>query len=133
MEQLGGKATPAVGFALGMERLVLLLQTLELLPEVVPQTDIYLMALGESAELAAVSIAEALRNDLPDMRLMTHASGGNLKKQLKKADKSGAGLGLLLGETELAAGEITLKWLREEKPQQNIKLTELSAFIKQLV
>jgi len=133
VEQLGGKATPAVGFALGMERLVLLLQTLELLPEVVPQTDIYLMALGESAELAAVSIAEALRNDLPDMRLMTHASGGNLKKQLKKADKSGAGLGLLLGETELAAGEITLKWLREEKPQQNIKLTELSAFIKQLV
>ncbi len=91
------------------------------------------MALGESAELAAVSIAEGLRNDLPDMRLMTHSGGGNLKKQLKKADKSGAGLGLLLGETELAAGEITLKWLREEKPQQNIKLTELSSLYKQLV
>ncbi|WP_233008354.1 histidine--tRNA ligase [Rheinheimera faecalis] len=133
VEQLGGKATPAVGFALGMERLVLLLQTLELLPQAQAQTDIYLMALGESAELAAVSIAEGLRNDLPDLRLMTHSGGGNLKKQLKKADKSGAGLGLLLGETELAAGEITLKWLREEKPQQNIKLTELSAFIKQLV
>jgi len=133
VEQLGGKATPAVGFALGMERLVLLLQTLELLPEAQAQTDIYLMALGESAELAAVSIAEGLRNDLADMRLMTHSGGGNLKKQLKKADKSGASIGLLLGETELAAGEITLKWLREEKPQQNIKLTELSAFIKQLV
>jgi histidyl-tRNA synthetase len=133
VEQLGGKATPAVGFALGMERLVLLLQTLDLLPQAQPQTDIYLMALGESAELAAVSIAEGLRNDLPDMRLMTHSGGGNLKKQLKKADKSGASLGLLLGETELAAGEITLKWLREEKPQQNIKLTELSGFIKQLV
>jgi histidyl-tRNA synthetase len=133
VEQLGGKTTPAVGFALGMERLVLLLQTLELLPAAQAQTDIYLMALGESAELAAVSIAEGLRNDVADMRLMTHSGGGNLKKQLKKADKSGASLGLLLGETELELGEITLKWLREDKPQQNIKLTELSAFIKQLV
>ncbi|RVT48766.1 histidine--tRNA ligase [Rheinheimera sediminis] len=129
VEQLGGKATPAVGFALGMERLVLLLQTLDLLPQVQAQTDIYLMALGESAELAAVSIAEALRNELPDLRLMTHSGGGNLKKQLKKADKSGARLGLLLGETELNLGEITLKWLREEKPQQNIKLTELSSYL----
>lgn len=132
VEQLGGKATPAVGFALGMERLVLLLQTLELLPQAQAQTDIYLMALGESAELAAVSIAEGLRNELPQLRLMAHCGGGNLKKQLKKADKSGARLGLLLGETELQQGEITLKWLREEKPQINIKLAELSSYIKQL-
>ncbi|WP_419571784.1 histidine--tRNA ligase [Rheinheimera sp.] len=133
VEQLGGKATPAVGFALGLERLVLLLQTLELMPVLPAQTDLYLMPLGEAAELAAVSIAEQLRDALPSLRLMLHCGGGNLKKQLKKADKSGAALGLLLGETELAQGEVTLKWLREDKPQHNIKLSELSGVLSELI
>jgi len=133
VEQLGGKTTPAVGFALGMERLVLLLQTLELLPPAPAQTDVYLMPLGDAAELAAVSIAEQLRRALPTLRLMLHCGGGNLKKQLKKADKSGARLGLLLGDTELNDGEVTLKWLREDKPQTNIKLTELSGALLGLI
>ncbi|WP_337879061.1 histidine--tRNA ligase [Rheinheimera sp.] len=133
VEQLGGKSTPAVGFALGLERLVLLLQTLELMPVLPSQTDLYLMPLGEAAELAAVSIAEQLRDALPGLRLMLHCGGGNLKKQLKKADKSGASLGLLLGETELAQGEVTLKWLREDKPQHNIKLNELSGVLSELI
>ena len=126
VEQLGGKATPAVGFALGLERLVLLLQTLQLLPVLPAVADIYLMALGEQAELAVLSVAERLRASLPDKRIMVHCGGGNLKKQIKRADKSGAAIGLIIGEDELARGEITVKWLREDKPQQTILLTELA-------
>ena len=126
VEQLGGKATPAVGFALGLERLVLLLQTLELLPQLPAAADIYLMALGEQAELAALSVAERLRSDLPGTRVMVHCGGGNLKKQIKRADKSGAAIGLILGEDELSRNEVTVKWLREDKPQQTILITELA-------
>jgi histidyl-tRNA synthetase len=125
VEQLGGKTTPAVGFALGMERLVLLLQTLQLvnLPEAT--ADIYIMPMGEAAELAAIVIAEQLRSEFATKRVILHCGGGNLKKQMKRADKSGAELALILGGDELARGEITLKWLRQDKPQQTLALTEL--------
>ncbi|WNO60261.1 histidine--tRNA ligase [Rheinheimera sp. MMS21-TC3] len=126
VEQLGGKSTPAVGFALGMERLVLLLQHLDLVPTLAKNADIYLMALGEEAELAIHSVAERLRNELPTKRIMLHCGGGNLKKQVKRADKSGATVGLILGQDELARGEITVKWLREDKPQQTLLITELA-------
>lgn len=126
VEQLGGKATPAVGFALGLERLILLLQTLNLIPELPGTADIYLMAVGESAELAAIGVAERLRSELPAKRVILHCGGGNLKKQFKKADKSGAELALIIGDEELARGEVTLKWLRQDKPQQTLKLSELT-------
>jgi len=129
VEQLGGKATPAVGFALGLERLVLLLQSLNLLPALAPQADIYLMPVGDSAELAAPSVAEKLRSALSGKRIMLHCGGGNMKKQVKRADKSGATVGLILGENELADGTVTVKWLREDKPQQTILLTELAAVL----
>lgn len=131
VEQLGGKATPAVGFAMGMERLVLLLQSLDLVPAVSNNADLYLMPLGEAAELAAVSVAEQLRNALPGKRIVMHCGGGNLKKQLKRADKSGAAVGLLLGDDELASGQVTLKWLRADKPQQTVAITELAAALMQ--
>lgn len=133
VEQLGGKATPAVGFAMGMERLVLLLQSLDLVPAVSNNADLYLMPLGEAAELAAVSVAEQLRNALPGTRIVMHCGGGNLKKQLKRADKSGAAVGLLLGDEELAAGQVTLKWLRAEKPQQTVAITELATVLNAVV
>ncbi|OCW96832.1 histidine--tRNA ligase [Alishewanella sp. HH-ZS] len=126
VEQLGGKATPAVGFAMGLERLILLLQSLNLAPDLPAQADIYLLAVGETAELAAISVAERLRSELPAKRVILHCGGGNLKKQFKKADKSGAAIALILGEEELARQEITIKWLREEKPQQTLKLSELA-------
>jgi len=84
------------------------------------------MALGEQAELAALSVAERLRAELPGQRIMVHCGGGNLKKQIKRADKSGAAIGLIIGEDELARQEITVKWLREDKPQQTILITELA-------
>jgi histidyl-tRNA synthetase len=131
VEQLGGKATPAVGFAMGMERLVLLLQSLDLVPAVSNNADLYLMPLGEAAELAAVSVAEQLRNVLPGKRIVLHCGGGNLKKQLKRADKSGAEIGLLLGDTELAAGQVTLKWLRADKPQLTVDIADLATVLLQ--
>jgi histidyl-tRNA synthetase len=131
VEQLGGKATPAVGFAMGMERLVLLLQSLDLVPAVSNNADLYLMPLGEAAELAAVSVAEQLRNVLPGKRIVLHCGGGNLKKQLKRADKSGAEIGLLLGDTELAAGQVTLKWLRAEQPQLTVDIADLATVLLQ--
>ncbi|WP_333795693.1 histidine--tRNA ligase [Rheinheimera sp.] len=133
VEQLGGKATPAVGFAMGMERLVLLLQSLDLVPAVSNNADLYLMPLGEAAELAAVSVAEQLRNALPGKRIVMHCGGGNLKKQLKRADKSGAAVGLLLGDDELASGQVTLKWLRADKPQQTVAITELATVLNAVV
>jgi histidyl-tRNA synthetase len=126
VEQLGGKATPAVGFAMGLERLILLLQSLNLAPALPAQADIYLLAMGETAELAAIGVAERLRSELPAKRVILHCGGGNLKKQFKKADKSGAAIALILGDEELARQEITVKWLREDKPQQTLKLSELA-------
>lgn len=133
VEQLGGKATPAVGFGLGLERLVLLLQSLELVPAVSNAADFYLMPLGDAAELAALSVAEQLRQLLPGKRVVLHCGGGNLKKQLKRADKSGAAIGLLLGDSELANGAVTVKWLRDAaREQQQVKLADLANVLAQI-
>jgi len=86
--QLGGKATPGVGFAMGVERLVLLLETLDLLPaELNRAADVYVCAFGEAAELAALTLTERLRDELPGLRLLLNSGGGSFKSQFKKADK----------------------------------------------
>lgn len=130
VEQLGGKATAAVGFAMGLERLVLMLEQLDQaeLPEAV---DIYVSAMGQAAELPAVELAEKLRDQFPRLRVMQHCGGGNFKKQLKRADKSGARIALLLGEDEINSGVISVKYLREDKPQQQLDWAELSAVLQQ--
>ena len=121
VSQLGGKPTPGVGFAMGVERLVLLLETLELLPaELHSPADVYLCAFGEAAELAGLSLAERLRDAIPDLRLLVNAGGGSFKSQFKKADKSGARFALILGEDELAARVVGCKPLRDDTEQQNI-------------
>ncbi len=119
VEQLGGKATPAVGFAMGMERLVLLLQEQN---KLTPRrtVDAYLMPLGEEAELNAPRIAEQLRNELPDLRLVTHCGGGAMKKQMKKADKSGAEVALIIGADEIAQQQVTVKPLRTDEQQETL-------------
>ena len=111
VEQLGGKATPAVGFALGLERLVLMLREGG---GQIPQTpaDVYVVAVGEAAQAAALSCVEALRDEMPELTIVQHAGGGSFKSQMKKADKSGAGVALIWGEDEVAAGTATLKSLR---------------------
>jgi histidyl-tRNA synthetase len=121
ISQFGGKPTPGVGFAMGVERLVLLLETLHLLPaELNPAPHAYICAFGEPAELAALSLAERLRDELPGLRLLVNAGGGSFKSQFKKADKSGAGYALILGEDELAGHVVGCKPLRGEGEQQSI-------------
>ena len=119
--QFGGKPTPGVGFAMGVERLVLLLETLGLVPEELARpADLYFCAFGEPAELAALTLGERLRDALPGVRLLVNAGAGSFKSQFKKADKSGAQFALIMGDDELAARVVGFKPLRGEGEQQNI-------------
>ncbi len=119
--QLGGKATPGVGFAMGVERLVLLLETLDLLPaELNRPADVYVCAFGEAAELAALTLTERLRDELPGLRLLLNSGGGSFKSQFKKADKSGARYALILGDDELAGRVVGCKPLRDDSEQQSV-------------
>lgn len=133
VEQLGGKPSPAVGFAMGMERLVLLLQTLERLPALAPATNIYIVTMGEAAELAGVKLASELREQNKKFRVQTHCGGGNFKKQFKRADKSGAAVALILGEDEVNNNKVTVKFLREDKPQQELAQEEVAALLEQVL
>ncbi len=87
--QLGGKDATAIGFAIGLERLIALLEATDALPEI-PQTDAYLVAVGDAAAIQAPLLAEALRDQLPALKLITHCGGGSFKSQFKRADRSGA-------------------------------------------
>ena len=130
VEQLGGKSTPAVGFAMGLERLVLMLETLEL-DSVRRSVDVYLVTAGEGTLLAGIKLAERLREEVPELRVMNHFGGGNFKKQFKRADKVGAAVALVLGEDEVSEGTVVLKDLvggtQDTYPQGQIvtKLAEL--------
>jgi len=119
--QLGGRDTPAVGFALGVERLLDLIDT----STVDTSPDAYLVALGDAAGAAAPSIAERLRDAVPGLRLVMHCGGGSFKSQFKKADKSGARLALILGEEELSRGTLGLKPLRGAGEQRSLTFDEL--------
>lgn len=132
VEQLGGKATPAVGFAMGIERLILLLETLEAFPaELEQQLDVYLAASGEGAETQALLLAERLRSAQPGLRILTHCGGGSFKQQIKRADKSGARFAVLLGEDEIARGVASIKSLRDDQAQQEVALDALAAALGQ--
>lgn len=130
VQQLGGKATPAVGFAMGLERLCLLLETLEALPESKPLADVYIIANGEACEVRALSLAESLRDALPAVKVVLNCGGGSFKSQFKKADKSGAAVAVVLGEDELANEQVTVKVLRGEPNQQQLAISDLAEHIK---
>ncbi|MEJ4045192.1 histidine--tRNA ligase [Erwinia sp. SLM-02] len=117
VEQLGGRATPAVGFAMGLERLVLLVQAVN--PEFEPTriVDVYVIASGQGVQSAAMLMAEQLRDALPELKLMTNFGGGNFKKQFARADKWGARIALVLGEDEVANGQVVVKDLRNGEQQ----------------
>ncbi|NMD52090.1 histidine--tRNA ligase [Shewanella sp. DNRA4] len=130
--QLGGKDTPAVGFAMGLERIVLLLETLELTQDIPAEVDVYVAAMGDNCLVEAIKVAQELRSALPTLRVMSHCGGGNLKKQMKRADKSGAQVALLIGEEELAEGVVTVKYLRNDNEQQRVARNALNAFLAEL-
>lgn len=132
VEQLGGRATPAVGFAMGMERMVLLVKDLN--PSFTADesvTDVYLASFGENSQKAALLLAEQVRDALPTLRVMTNHGGGNFKKQLARADKHGAKIALILGDDEILNNQVGVKDLRtgeqETLSQQQLaqRLTEL--------
>jgi histidyl-tRNA synthetase len=129
VEQLGGKSTPGVGFAMGMERLVLLLAELG---QQVPATaaDVYVVAVGDDAVATALASAEALRDAMPGIRLVQNVGGGSFKSQMKKADKSGASVALIWGEDEVAAGRVTMKTLRGQSEQHSLPVEELTGALQ---
>ncbi|KNC07248.1 histidine--tRNA ligase [Pantoea sp. RIT-PI-b] len=132
VEQLGGRATPAVGFAMGLERLVLLVQAVN--PEFEPTriVDVYVIASGQGVQSAAMQLAEKLRDADPALKLMTNFGGGNFKKQFARADKWGARIALVLGEDEVNAGQVVVKDLRTGD-QQTLAQSDAAATLRTLL
>ena len=130
VEQLGGHATSGVGFAMGLERLVLLVQEVNKSIPVKSAVDIYVVYQGEGTTLAAFQLAEKLHSELPHLSTMLHCSGGNFKKQFKRADKSGATLALVLGESEVQNNQVVVKHLLGAAEQQTIDVANLIEHVK---
>lgn len=126
VEQLGGRSTPAVGFAMGVERLILLLEAEARLPERLKrQTDVFVAALGDAAERYALALTETLRDSSP-LRITLDCSGGSFKSKMKKADRSGARVALILGDSELEQGVVALKPLRLDEEQIQIPFDKIT-------
>lgn len=133
VEQLGGRPTPAVGLAMGLERLVLLLQERNLLPAGIEQyVDVYVVA-DQAYQAQAMLLADQLRDQLPSLRVLGNCGGGSFKSQMKKADKSGAWLACLIGAEEAESATVSLKYLREDKPQERLALPELVELLRPVV
>ncbi len=132
VEELGGKPTPAAGFAMGVERLVALLMERGVTPPAaLPHA--YLVVSGDEAERQGILLAESLRDRMPAIRLQVNCGGGSFKSQIKRADKSGAAYALLLGEDEAARREVGIKSLREDRPQQNVSQVELADYLAKIL
>jgi histidyl-tRNA synthetase len=132
VEQLGGKPNYAAGFSMGCERLIAMLID-QNLAATGSGCDVYMMLAGAGASETGYRLAESIRDQLPRLNIIVHAGGGSFKSQMRKADKSGAGMALILGESELAAGSIAVKYLREDKPQIEIKQTEIATQLATLI
>jgi histidyl-tRNA synthetase len=133
VEQMGGKATSAVGFAMGLERLVLMVEALELTDDISRQVDVYVVTAGEGTLSAGMKLAESIRESLPTLRIMNHFGGGNFKKQFKRADKVGASVALVLGEDEMAQQMVVFKDLNggtQDTVLQSDIIEKLAYFFK---
>ena len=131
VEYLGGRATPAVGFALGLERIIALLENQGArVPDASPH--LYIVTVGEQAQRQGLLLSERLRDALPKLRIVTHCGGGSFKSQFKKADRSGARYALVLGEDEVQRREIGIKPLRERKDQETVSYDALDDRLAQL-
>jgi histidyl-tRNA synthetase len=130
-EQLGGRPTPAIGFAMGLERIVALLEEREQTAAMTPHA--YMVLVGEEAVAAGLPLAERLRDALPELRLLVNGGGGSFKSQFKRADRSGARLALIIGEAEAAAGSVTVKDLRSEAGQSELDQTQRVARLGELL
>jgi histidyl-tRNA synthetase len=130
VEQLGGKPTPAAGFALGLDRIVTLLQQADgTLPP--PRPGAYLVLIGDAAERYGMLFAEKLRTRLPRLRLTVNCGGGGIKSQMKRADKSDAVIALVLGDDEMQHRHVGVKFLRLDRPQERVDQQEIDRYLKQ--
>ena len=131
VEQLGGKGSSAIGFALGMERLIELVNETTSAVEM-PTADVYLIVAGDAAERMGVRLAENLRDQFPNLRLQIHLGGGGFKSQFKRADRSGAEIGLVIGDDEARDGLVGVKFLRREAEQQKVAEADVASLIETL-
>lgn len=131
IEQLGGKPNFAVGFAMGIERLLALLETSGHVP-VARAVDVYMIRVGEIAEREGLRFAETIRNEVPELKLQVNCGGGSFKSQFKKADKSGAEYAIILGDDEVSRGEVSIKSLRSGQEQQTLSQAQTCAFLQGL-
>jgi len=130
--QLGGNETAAIGFALGMERLVAVYEAINGKAEE-PACDVYIVHQGEQSGPHALNLAEQCRQALPTLRVVSHMGGGNFKRQFKKADKSGAQVALVLGDDEIAAQRVSVKFLRHEREQETVDWSALPALLEAII
>ncbi len=126
--QLGGKQATAMGFAIGLERLIALLEATKNLPEP-RKMDAYLVAVGEQAVQQAPLLAEQLRNQIPDLKLITHCGGGSFKSQFKRADRSGAHWTLILGDDEVNMQQVGVKNMATGE-QESIAWDALAEYLR---
>jgi len=132
VEQLGGRHTPAVGFALGMERLIALLDD-DFVRKTTRPTHVYFIMLGSQAEQTGKILGEMLRDNIDGLRMIMNTGGGSLKSQMKRADKSEALLALIIGEDEMQSGTVGIKHLRSSEDQTHIQQSELSYWLSKFV
>ncbi|MFW5444242.1 MAG: histidine--tRNA ligase [Methylococcaceae bacterium] len=132
IEQLGGKANHAIGFAMGMERLLLLMEQLDNVP-VERAVDVYMISVGSDAEKESMRLAEKIRNEVDGVKLQVNCGGGSFKSQFKKADKSGAEYALILGDDEVSRDEVSVKPLRIDQEQKNMAQSEVIELLKQSI
>ncbi len=126
VEHVGGKATPAVGFAIGVDRLALMLESGFQRPQ---EADIYVVSTGDGTRQAALLLAESVRDELPGLRVVVHCGEGKFKSQLKRADATGARLALILGEDELGRDAVSVKHLRDAGGQVTVSNSELNRYL----
>lgn len=132
VQQLGGKPTAAIGFAMGIERLLALLELNEE-DNRDQSADLYIILQGEASEIPGLKLAETIREQMPELKVAMHCGGGSMKSQMKKADKSGASIALILGEDEIANDRIAVKYLREKREQVTLQQSSLSEQLSALM
>lgn len=132
IEQLGGKPGYAAGFAMGCERLISMIID-QNQAQSAPLCDVYLVLRGDRTQPVAQSLAESLRDRMPQLNLQVQVGGGSFKSQMRKADKSGAKYAVILGEAEVEAGTVSIKPLRDKAEQQEIPQTQLVEKLTELL
>ena len=133
VRQIFGKSSPAVGCAFGIERIVMLIESLSSQENQSESAgDVYIVAVGEDAQLMAIRCAENIRSEIPSWRVLQNLSAGSIKSQLKRANKSDSRIAIIIGPEEVASKCVTLKFLREDLEQESVVETQLISRLKDI-